>query len=127
MAFIPQYVGTANCKGTRITNSSGSAVQTIWTPGADGGRVEGINICHDEGKTNNILICYTYGGTNFILTEITISNTSIKVTIDGLAGLNFQENMQGIIIPAGSTLTAYTTATLDAGRVIDIFVMGGDF
>lgn len=127
MGFLPQYVTTPNCEGTKFQNSDGSTSKTIWTPGESGGRVEGINICHDESKTNYVVICFNDGTTNYPIVQVLLSSTSTKVSINALEDLTFQSDLQGVIIPAGCTLTAYMTSALNSGKYCDIFVMGGDF
>lgn len=122
------------------TDSAGT-FKTIYTAGANGSKITGINVTTDDGSATHVLtLSLTRSATNYALTAYTLpvnsgtdgSTSAIDLLAGGpnglLPGLPVDNDGQRyLFLESGDTLRMTFATALTASKRIDVAVIGADF
>jgi len=128
-ATDPQFVTTPNVGvndvSTANTARDGSGtIETIFTAGADGSRIEEIVIKATGDPADSIVTIFLHDGSNFYLfDEFDLGNPAAASTT--VEGYRTSRTYTNLVLPTGWTLRAAITVALTSG-VINVFALGGD-
>lgn len=130
MATTPQFVATPNVGindvSTANTNRDGTGtVETIFTAGANGSRVEEIVVKSTNDPADSIVTIFLHDGSAFwLFDEIDLGNPAAgSATVEAYRASRTYENL---VLPNGWTIRAAITAAPTAG-VVNVICLGGDF
>jgi len=132
MASAPIFTGTPRCAiaqvATANTNRDGSGtIATIFTPGANGSRIETISIVAAVTTTAGMIRLYIHDGTNARLwKEIDVTALTPSATQKGFTTVIDcgDANHQNILVlPTGYTLRGST----HNAETFNVIVVGGDY
>jgi hypothetical protein len=121
----------------QIQNSDGTTIKTLAAGGANGSKIEVINITSTDTSARDIALYMLVSAVSYLLTTISIPITAGSVnnviSVDILRNaqfpaLTFDNNGNKYIYVAnGSTLQIAALTTVTSTKAIQIFAQGGDF
>lgn len=132
MASAPIFTGTPRCAIGQVsaanTNRDGTGtIATIFTPGANGSRIETITVVAVGTTTAGMIRLYIHDGTNARLwkeigvTALTPSSTVKAFTAVIDCGDGNHQNI--LVLPTGYSLRAST----HNAETFNVLVIGGDY
>jgi hypothetical protein len=125
----PIFVLTPHNEGQQFVNADGTAKKTLYTPGANGSRIDRILITSNDTATVTLLFYVTVGGTDYHLGDVqitTLQGYDAALGVDALQTL--LRNLGGAgVLPSGHVLKAAAKTAVTAAKVVDVYVAGGDF
>lgn len=132
MAQSPAYAATPKCGIGQVsvanTNRDGTGtLTTVFTAGANGSRIDAINIKAVGSTTAGMVRLFIHDGTNArLLTEIpalAITPSSTAPAWEAQLNGNSMSQVLPIILPSGYSLRAAT----EKAETINVIAVGGDF
>jgi hypothetical protein len=119
-----------------IVNADGQTKKTIFTPGANGSRLYGLQVSSTDTSARDITIGVTVSATNYDLWTIQIPITAGTIdstpTVSVFNNSNFSNlpvdafGNKYLDLPSGYTLYAYAPVTVTSGKQINILATGAD-
>lgn len=88
MATSPQFVGTARTATVKLTNATGTAVQTLLTLGSTGGLVEGLFITSNDTTSRNLTLLLSDGTTDVLVDTVVIPSATVGAPVQQVSLLN---------------------------------------
>ena len=138
MAVTPTavYLQGINNGVQSFANADGQTKKTIFTPGANGSRVNAILVSSTDTSARDLVVGVTISATNYDLFIVTIPITAGTVnSVPTVSYLN-QTQVPGLAIDAygnryldlknGTTLYAYAATSVTAAKAINVLAIGGD-
>ena len=116
----------------RVT-SDGTAVQTLFTAGANGSLVDSISVVSDDTSAMELVLSVDDGTTDTVIGEITIPiNSGNAAGVPAVNALNFTDlpflqSDGGLALGPTDILKIATKAALTATRQLDIRAYAGDY
>lgn len=114
-------VGVVDTANATLTGAAGSVI-TIYTPGADGGRIDLIRVKAQVTTTAGMVRLFIHDGTNNRLwAEIPVSAIVPSATVE-----SFEAELvptRPLVLPSGYSLRA----TTEKSEAMNVFAHGGDF
>ena len=136
MSATPAFAATINLGLVTIVNGDASALKTLFTAGASGSKVVGVNATSDDTSARDIQIGITRSGTFYPLGTKSVAITAGQVTgtpaanlLDPsvIAGLSFDsDNQPYLLLKSGDTVQVKSLTTVTAAKTISITAWGGD-
>lgn len=132
MALQAQYASTPKCAIGQVsvanTNRDGTGtIATIFTAGANGSRIDAINLKALAATTAGMIRLFVHDGTNArLLTELPIVAVTPGAAIpswEAQLNTNSMSQVLPIILPSGYSLRAAT----EKGETFNVICVGGDF
>lgn len=113
-------VGQVSVANAGLTG--GGTIATIYTPGADGGRIDYVRVKAVQTVTNGMIRLWIHDGANFRLWhEIPVTALTPSATVE-----TFEAELvptRPLVLPSGYSLRAST----EVGETFNVFAHGGDF
>ena len=128
MGATPIFVAAYNCEFTDLENADSTNEITVFTPGANGSRVESIVVTSDDSSARNIQFGVAVSGTTYFLfrSALPIGSTT-RYSGDALADCSAAGRMDGgLILESGQVLKAWMEVAVTAGKKVTIGVFGGN-
>lgn len=137
MALKPKFTDIPNISGASFTDADGTNKKDIFTPGANGARVEAIVIVTTEIVVNDVLL-FIYDGAN----DLPIGHIDVPVgsgtdgTVNAVDALNatnlpfIQKDVNGnsyINLKNGYKIKAAMLTAVASGKQLDISAIGSDY
>lgn len=132
MAQIPQYASTPNVGIGQVsvanTNRDGTGtIATIFTAGANGSRIDAINLKAVGTTTAGMIRLFIYDGVDArLLTELPVTALTPSGTLpawEAQLNTNSMSQVLPIILPTGYSLRAST----NNAETFNVIAVGGDF
>lgn len=130
MASNPAFAATVNNAAASVstanTNRDGTGtIETVWTAGASGGKIEEIVIKSDADPADCTVVFYLYDGAAFhVFDEWDIGDPAAgSATVASYREARTYENL---MMKSGWSLRASVTVAPTSG-VIQVHAFGGDF
>jgi hypothetical protein len=130
MATSPAFAATPNngaaSLSTANTNRDGTGtIATVWTAGANGGKVEELVVKADGDPADCTIVWYLYdGATYYVFDEWDIGNPAApSATVASYREVRAYRNL---VLKSGWSLRASITAAPTSGHVI-AHAFGGDY
>lgn len=132
MAANPQYaatpkVGIAQISVANTARDGTGTIGTVFTAGANGGRIDSVNIKATGTTTAGMIRLFMHDGTNSrLLTEVpvmAITAAATSPTFEAQLNANTMSQLLPIVVPTGYSLRAST----NNAEQFNIVAMGGDF
>lgn len=133
MAASPQFVNTPNVGLTKFVNADGTAIKTIFTPGASGSRVMGMFATSTDTAALQFVVYLTRSGTRYTLDTVTLpaATTVTPTTNWNLLDTEWfkwlDPNEPHLILPSDITLQVGPIVAVTSGKEVSFIVLGGDF
>jgi hypothetical protein len=133
MSTTAQYASTPNIGSALLTTADTSltaptTVSTVFTAGANGARIDFINIQGVANTVAGIVNLFIFDGTNYILHSQAIvqplTSSTTSPAFQSTISSNSHPNTLPINLPTGHSLRATTSVAQTGVRVT---VLGGDY
>jgi hypothetical protein len=126
MATTPAFAATPRCAIGQVTTAETSrtaptTVVTVMTAGANGSRIDSVQITATGTTTAGVIRLWIYDGTNYRLFSETLVTAITPSTTLGVFSANLSFNT--FLLPNGYSLRATTNNT----ETFNITAFGGDF
>lgn len=125
----PIFTLTPRVDGVQYTSTDTTTKKTIFTPGTNGSRIDGITVASTDTAAVLLNVYLNDGTTDFFLGSVNVpagTGYSGGARVDVLASLGTPAT-GALVLPSGRTLKAACNATMTASKVLDLLVQGGDF
>lgn len=127
--FKPVFELTPVNAGVTVVNADGTNKKTIYTAGANGGRIDGILVCSDDTAAVNLAFYINDGSADLYIGNVSVpigSGYTTVAKVDGLAALKptYQNFIQ---MKAGYILKCNAVAAVTAAKTVTVVAIGGDF
>lgn len=125
----PIFVLTPISTPVSFASGDTTAKKTLYTAGANGGRVDGISVCSDDSAAINMNFYVTIGGTDYYIGVVNIpigSGYTTVVKVDALPVL-VPASQNFLYLPAAAILKSACLVTMTAGRICTVVPFCGDF
>jgi len=128
MAASPVFVGNYNCEFVAFANADSTTAKTIFTPGANGSRIEAIVGTSNDSAARYLMFGVVVGAVTYFLWRSTLPIGSVNwQSIDCLGDCPAAARMDGgLILENGQILVAWMEVALTSGKEATIGVFGGD-
>jgi hypothetical protein len=126
----PTFVKTPNRGVVQISTGTGTTIVTLYTGGANGSKITGINLIHNSSGTLTVAVYLGNGGTNYFLTQVTAVPNTPAAVVNTASGLPVDSDGNQYIILASSadTLAIQSLATIPtAATFLSGYAVAGDF
>lgn len=115
--------------GVTFVNADATGLKTIYTVGANGGRIDGILISSDDTAAVNLAFYINNGTSDLYIGNVVVpigSGYTTVVRVDALATLRplYQNFIQ---MKAAYILKANAVAAVTAAKTVTVVAIGGDF
>ena len=120
-----------------IANADGTTAKTIFTAGANGSKVQTIEISSTDSVNRDVQLFIKRSGTSYLLATVQVkvnagnANNVPSTNILGstqLPAIAVDANGNPtLFLQSGDTLTMATTTTVTSGKQLSIVSNGGDF
>ena len=115
--------------GVTIVNADSTNLKTIYTAGANGGRIDGILVCSNDTAAVNLAFYINDGAADLYIGNVNIpigSGYTTVVKVDALATLKpaYQSFVQ---LHAAYILKCNAVAAVTAAKTVTVVAIGGDF
>jgi hypothetical protein len=115
--------------GITFVNADSTNLKTILTAGAEGTRIDAINVCSNDTSAVNLAFYIGDGAADLYIGNVNIpigSGYTTVVKVDALqtlkpAYLNF------LVLRAGYTLKANAVVAVTAAKTVTVVTLGGNF
>ena len=129
------FTQETNNKGTSFVNADGTSFKTVFTAGADGSVIRGINISSTDTAARNIQFVLNDGTNDFQLVTvnvpITAGTTGSIASVDALStlipSLPVDNNGRRTFgLKSGWIIKAKALVAVTAATTVDVLVFGED-
>jgi hypothetical protein len=134
---LPIFPQAINLGLQSITNGDGTTAKTIFTAGANGSKVETIEVSSTDTVNRDLQLFITRSATNYLLATVQVkvnSGNANNVPSTNILGSTqlpaIATDANGnptLFLKSGDTLTAAVTTAVTAGKQLAIIANGGDF
>jgi hypothetical protein len=121
----------------QILAADTTTIKTLVTGGANGSKIEAINVALDDSAAKTLILYLNDGSTNYLLSWFNIPANSGFTTIAPsvallinaqIPSINFDNNgNKYFYLKSGWKLNVAAQATLTTGKTMHITANGGDF
>jgi hypothetical protein len=133
MASSPQFVSVPNVNLTKFVAADGTAIKTIFSPGASGSRIFALFATSDDTAALQFAIYLVKATVRYKLDVFTTPAATIITPTTNwnildtswMTWLDSQE--PNLILPSGVTLEVGALAAVTAAKEVSLVVLGGDF
>jgi hypothetical protein len=126
----PVFSLVPHCTGVQFANADGTGVKTLFTPGANGSRIDGICISTTDTANENVEFSLYDGTTYRAIGNVPVlagSGYGAVARTDALAVLA-PATTHALVIQAGWTLCCAMATAVTATKLTDVVVLSaGDF
>jgi hypothetical protein len=126
MATTPNFAAIPRCSAVSISTADTSRtaptnVGTLFTAGANGSRIDEIDITAAGNSTANVVRIFIFNGTTyFLLQEILITGITPSASVNSFStAISFNS----LVIPSGSSVRV----TTNNAETYHVIAFGGDF
>jgi hypothetical protein len=132
MASNPSYAATPKCGLGQVSIANTArggtgTIATVFTAGANGSRIDAINIKAEGTTTAGMIRLFIHDGTNArLLTEIPVTAVMSSATLpswEAQLNTNSMSQVLPIILPTNYSLRAST----NNAETFNVIAFGGDF
>lgn len=127
--FKPVFELTPVNAGVTIVNADGTNLKTIYTAGANGGRIDGISVCSNDTSAVNLAFYINDGASDLYIGNVSVpigSGYTTVAKVDAL--LSLKPSSQGFIqLKAGFILKCNAVVAVTAAKTVTVVAIGGDF
>lgn len=133
----PIYPQVINTPVQQILPADTTTLKTLYTAGANGSRIDNINVASTDTAARDLGFYVTVAGTDYLLFTLACPlNSGNTNAINPLAvfahvvfqGFNFDPNGNRYInLATGAVLKVKALTTVTAAKAIQFFVQGGDY
>lgn len=135
----PTFVKTPNRGLVNISTGTGTASVTLYTGGANGSKISGINATLSSSASATVRFQITNGGTNYVLGTVTLASSTgvdgasasanlLAPSVVGGIPLDSDGNPFLFLSSSADTLTIGVLTTLPgAGNTVFLIATAGDF
>lgn len=121
----------------QIQNADGTTVKTLVSGGANGTKIESINVTSTDTSARDVAIYLTVSATNYLLATISIPATAGSV--DNIVSVDLLRNAQWpalafdnngnkyLYVANGSTLSVGALTAVTSAKAIQFVAQGGNF
>lgn len=134
---LPIFPQALNLGVQTIVNADGTTPKTVFTAGANGSKVETIEISSTDTTNRDVQLFVTRSATNYLMATVQVkasagnANNVPSTNILGSTQLPaIAADANGnptLFLKSGDTLSIGTTTAVTAGKTITIITNGGDF
>lgn len=125
---LPIFEETPAVQGNQFTSADTTNKKDIWTPGADGSRIDMIKCITNDTAAVDVTFYINDGTTDFNIGNVRVplgSGYTNVAHVDAMTTLS--PTLGYLYIPAGGKLKAKCVATMTAAKDLDVVAMGGDY
>jgi len=137
MSTKPNLASTPRNIKHQLTNAHGTALQTIYTAPAGGGRIDSLNVSSTDTSARDIQLYVTIGGIDYLLGTVSIPITAGFIAATPSVNLLASINIPGalldpysnkvIILEGAAILKWAAVVTLTAAKTLNLLGMAGEF
>lgn len=127
--FKPVFELTPVNAGVTVVNADGTNKKTIYTAGANGGRVDGIIVCSDDTAAVNLAFYIDDGSADLYIGNVNVpigSGYTTVVKVDAMTTLK-PAGQSFIQLKATYKLECNAVAAVTAAKTVTVVAIGGDF
>lgn len=125
----PLFELTPVNSGVIFENADGTGLKSIYTAGANGGRIDGISICSNDTAAVNLAFYINDGASDLYIGNVNVpigSGYTTVVKVDGLVNLRpYYQNF--IALKAGYILKCNAVVAVTAAKTVTVVALGGDY
>lgn len=132
MGMSPQFVATPRTVAAAITDAETTTKVTVFTPGADGSKIEAIAIMSTNSASTVLTLWLTISAVDYPIAQLTLA----AAPSGGYATSTVDPDTIGWLAPgtvgmpplqSTAVLKASVGTTLAAGKTLSLVVFGGDY
>lgn len=127
--FKPVFELTPVNAGVTVVNADSTNKKTVYTAGANGGRIDAISVCSDDTSAVNLAFYINDGSADLYIGNVNVpigSGYTTVAKVDALASLKpaYQNFIQ---IKATYILKCNAVVAVTAAKTVTVVAIGGDF
>jgi hypothetical protein len=126
----PTFVKTPNRGVAQISTGTGTNSVTLYTGGANGSKITGINLIQNSSGTPTVVVYFVNGGTNYFLTQVTVPSNTPTAVLGLISGLPVDSDANPYLLLASSADTVIIqslTTIPTAATFLSAYAVAGDF
>lgn len=125
----PIFTAVANNGVQQFANADGTTKKTLFTPGANGSRIDRILVTSNDTAAVTLQVYVTVSAVNYHLVDVTIPIGTGYTTVVAMDILPTVLRSLGgsLTLPTAHVLKGAALAAVTAAQVVDVVCVGGDY